>query len=39
MARFSHYGLAAAEEALADAEWKPESEEDKQATVCARTLC
>jgi 3-oxoacyl-(acyl-carrier-protein) synthase len=33
MAKFAQYAIAATEEALEDAGWKPTSEEDKEATV------
>ncbi len=33
MARFTQYAMAASHEALEDAEWTPQSDEDKQATV------
>jgi 3-oxoacyl-(acyl-carrier-protein) synthase len=32
-AKFTQYGLAAAEEALDDADWKPTDERDLEATV------
>lgn len=34
MARFAQYAMVASEEALSDAGWKPEREEDLVATVC-----
>ena len=34
MARFAQYAMVASEEALADAGWAPEKEEDLEATVC-----
>lgn len=37
-AKFTKYGLAAAEEALTDAKWKPTEEEDLQATVGPESL-
>jgi 3-oxoacyl-(acyl-carrier-protein) synthase len=36
MAKFAQYAMAATEEALQDAEWKPESFEQREATVCVR---
>jgi 3-oxoacyl-[acyl-carrier-protein] synthase II len=33
MARFAQYAMVASEEALDDAGWKPEKEEDLEATV------
>jgi 3-oxoacyl-(acyl-carrier-protein) synthase len=36
-ASFAQYGLAAAEEALEDAGWKPTQPDDLEATVCG--LC
>ena len=33
MSKFAHYGIAAAEEALEDAQWKPTDEPDLDATV------
>lgn len=33
MAKFAQYAMAAAEEALGDAGWKPTSSEQKEATV------
>jgi 3-oxoacyl-[acyl-carrier-protein] synthase II len=33
MALFAQYAMAAAQEALDDAEWKPTSEEELEATV------
>lgn len=33
MAKFSHYAIAAARQAIADADWKPETDVDKQRTV------
>jgi 3-oxoacyl-[acyl-carrier-protein] synthase II len=33
MALFAQYAMASAEEALQDANWEPQSEEDLQATV------
>jgi len=33
MAKFAHYAMAASEEALEDAGWKPTSTEDLEATV------
>lgn len=33
MALFAQYAMASAEEALQDANWTPQSEEDLQATV------
>lgn len=33
MAKFAHYAMAASEEALEDAGWKPTSNEDLEATV------
>ncbi len=35
MDRFIQYAVAAAEEALADADWHPEEEEDRTGTVIA----
>lgn len=35
MARFAQYAMVAAEEALGDAGWFPEREEDLRATVCS----
>jgi 3-oxoacyl-(acyl-carrier-protein) synthase len=37
MARFAQYALAASEEALEDAGWKPTAFEDREATV--RDVC
>ena len=34
MATFTQYAMAAAQEALAQAQWLPEREEDLEATVC-----
>lgn len=34
MAKFAQYAMAATEEALQDAEWKPEPFEQREATVC-----
>lgn len=34
MAMFAQYAMAATEEALQDADWKPELFEQKEATVC-----
>lgn len=34
MATFAQYAMAATEEALQDAEWKPEPFEHREATVC-----
>lgn len=36
MAKFAQYAMAATEEALQDAEWKPEPFEQREATVCVR---
>lgn len=33
MAKFSHYAMAAAQEALEDAEWHPQEPKDLEATV------
>lgn len=33
MSRFAHYGIAATEQALMDAGWKPTEEADLEATV------
>ena len=33
MAKFTHYAIAASHEALEDAGWAPQGEEDQQATV------
>jgi 3-oxoacyl-(acyl-carrier-protein) synthase len=33
MARFTQYALAASEEALADADWRPVSQKQREATV------
>jgi 3-oxoacyl-[acyl-carrier-protein] synthase II len=38
MAKFSQYAIAAARQALSDAEWKPESAEEKERTVRNVTL-
>ncbi len=37
MARFTQYAMAASHEALEDAEWTPQSDQDKQATVSTVT--
>lgn len=37
MAKFTQYALAASHEALGDAGWAPQSEEDQQATVSTVT--
>jgi 3-oxoacyl-[acyl-carrier-protein] synthase II len=34
MARFAQYAMVASEEALADAGWYPQKEDDLEATVC-----
>lgn len=34
MAKFAQYAMVAAEEALQDADWKPEPFEQREATVC-----
>ena len=34
MAKFAQYAMAATEEALQDANWKPELFEQREATVC-----
>jgi 3-oxoacyl-[acyl-carrier-protein] synthase II len=34
MARFAQYAMVASEEALDDAGWAPEKEEDLERTVC-----
>lgn len=34
MARFAQYAMVASEEALGDAGWVPEKEEQREATVC-----
>jgi 3-oxoacyl-(acyl-carrier-protein) synthase len=34
MAQFAQYAMAATEEALQDADWKPEPFEQREATVC-----
>lgn len=34
MAKFAQYAMAATEEALQDAEWKPEPFEQREVTVC-----
>jgi len=34
MALFAQYAMVAAEEALEDAEWKPQRREDLENTVC-----
>ena len=39
MALFAQYAMASAEEALQDAKWIPQSEEDLQATVCWQEYC
>jgi len=36
MALFAQYAMASAEEALQDANWRPKSEEDLQATVSSQ---
>jgi len=38
MALFAQYAMASAEEALQDAKWMPQSEEDLQATVCWQSI-
>jgi hypothetical protein len=35
MAQFAQYAMAATEEALQDADWKPEPFEQREATVCS----
>lgn len=35
MAKFSHYAIAAARQAIDDANWKPETNEEKEKTVSA----
>lgn len=35
MAQFAQYAMAATEEALQDADWKPEPFEQRDATVCS----
>ena len=39
MATFAQYALAATEEALQDAGWKPEKEEDLESTVSLPVGC
>jgi 3-oxoacyl-[acyl-carrier-protein] synthase II len=39
MAKFAQYAMAATEEALQDANWKPESFEQREATVCLFSRC
>lgn len=39
MARFAQYAMVASQEALKDAEWVPEKEEDLEATVGQSKLC
>lgn len=34
MARFAQFAMAATEEALEDAAWRPTSDEQREATVC-----
>lgn len=34
MAKFAQYAMAATEEALQDADWKPKLFEQREATVC-----
>lgn len=36
MAKFSHYAIAAARQAINDAQWIPETDLDKERTVCKR---
>jgi 3-oxoacyl-[acyl-carrier-protein] synthase II len=38
MAQFAQYAMAATEEALQDADWKPESFEQREATVCVQWM-
>lgn len=33
MAKFSHYAIAAARQAIDDSNWKPETDEQKEKTV------
>jgi 3-oxoacyl-[acyl-carrier-protein] synthase II len=33
MAKFSHYAIAAARQAISDSNWKPETDLEKQRTV------
>lgn len=35
MARFAQFAMAATEEALEDAAWRPTSDEQREATVCS----
>jgi 3-oxoacyl-[acyl-carrier-protein] synthase II len=37
MAQFAQYAMAATEEALEDAAWKPTSHEEREMTVCFRS--
>lgn len=37
MARFAQYAMVASEEALDDSGWKPEKEEDLEATVLSHS--
>ena len=39
MAQFAQYAMAATEEALQDADWKPEPFEQRGATVCVGLRC
>jgi 3-oxoacyl-[acyl-carrier-protein] synthase II len=39
MAKFAQYAMAATEEALQDADWKPEPFEQREATVCLFSRC
>lgn len=34
MAKFSHYAIAAARQAINDAQWTPKTDHEKQRTVC-----
>lgn len=39
MAKFSHYAIAAARQAIQDAQWTPETDEEKQRTASINQLC
>jgi 3-oxoacyl-(acyl-carrier-protein) synthase len=39
MAKFAQYAMAATEEALQDANWKPEPFEQREVTVCSLSTC
>ena len=39
MARFAQYAMAATEEALEDAGWKPTAFEQREMTVCMSVRC